>query len=357
MSLLAGILRKEDETPLITIPVRELSDAVNALNEKYVNERNTWDNFLVEQETIEHKVNHLLGGTDEGQEIGEDGRPLETRVAGKIDVGFPWRRYGWAVGWNYETFARMTLANLERNLADKQGGNAKRHIREQFKALFNNVNDTSYVDEDWGATTIRRLANTDGTTYPTPYNSDTAGDDNHYLTSGYAANALSATNNPFATLKADIIEHFGSATRVVAIINTAQRAEVMTDMPNFIDAVVSGVTPGADTAIANDLGVSIPGTFLGVEADSGVWVYVNDEGRVPANYIVAGAVGAPAPLWRRVPRTPVLQGFKLEAEEETYPMFKRTYVDRFGYGVANRLSAAVMFLDAGSTYVIPTQYT
>ena len=43
-----------------------------------------------------------------------------------------------------------------------------------------------------------------------------------------------------------------------------------------------------------------------------------------------------------------LAGAKLEADEAHYPLFKRTYVDRFGYAVANRLSAAVMFVDAGS---------
>lgn len=355
MTLLGGILKVADTTPLTGIPVRELNDAVNLINDRYTTERNSWDTFLVEQETIEHTVKHLLAGIDEGQELGEDGAPIETRVSGKIDVGFPWRRWGWAVGWTYEAFARMTVADMERNIGSKQAGNAKRHLREQFRAIFGNANYT-YTDEDFGSVTVRRLANTDGTTYPPVYTSDSEAEDTHYLVSGYAATALSTTNNPFVTLRDEIVEHFGSNQRVVAIINSAQRAEVMTDLPNFIDAVVPGVERGDDTAIATALGVSVPGTFLGVEADSGVWVYVNDEGRVPATYIMASIVGVAPPLWRRVPRTDTLRGFKLESEHEHDPMYKRIYRDRFGYGVANRLSTAIMQLKASGDYDVPAAY-
>lgn len=355
MTLLGGILKVADTTPLAGIPVRELSDAVNALNERYVTERNTWDNFLVERETDEHQVKHLLTGIDEGQELGEDGAPIETHVGGKVDVGFPWKRWGWAVGWTYEAFQRMTVADMERNIAARQGGNAKRHLREQFRALMSNAN-YDYLDEDFGTITVRRLANTDGTLFPPVSTSDSEADDTHYLVSGYANNAMSATQNPFVTLKNEIVEHFGSNQRVVAIINPAQRAEVVTDIPNFTDAPTIGIRTGADTAVAEPLGVSVPGTFLGVDNDSGVWVYVNEEGRVPADYILSSIVGVAPPLWRRVPGTQSLRGFKLESEHEHDPMFKRIYRDRFGYGVANRLSTAIMQLKASGSYDIPSAY-
>lgn len=356
MGLLAGILRKEDLTPVNDVPVRELAEAVNALNARYVAERNAWRTFLVQGQTTEHMVRHLLGGVDEGQKVGPDGRVLETRPAGKIEVAFPWERIGWAMGWNYETQARMTLADLERNVASKQAGNAKRHLREMFRAIFPSANYT-YKDEDKGDLTVRRLANGDGTTYPPTTASDAEADDNHYLVSGYAPNAMSATNNPFVTLRDELVEHYGAVSAVVAIINNAQRAEVMTDLPNFVDGPTAGITPGATAATADPLdGANVPGRFLGIEGDSGVYVYVNEEGRVPANYVFGGLVGAPAPLMERIPREAALQGFKLEAEEEHYPMFKREYRDRFGYAVAERLSAAVMFLDAGGSYVVPAAY-
>lgn len=356
MSVLAGILRVEDTKPLVALAPDVVSDAVNQLNERYTQERNDWFNFLVDGEVTNPQLRFTLGGVDEGQEIGPDGRPLETRPTGQIDVAFPMKRIGWATGWNYETFAYLTVAQLEANIAMRQGGNAKRHLREQFRALFNNAN-YAFTDERHGSLTIRRLANGDGTTYPPAFNSDAEGDDNHYLVSGYASGSMSATNNPFATLAAEIKEHFTAVTSVVAVINPAQRADVIGKIPNFVDGPTAGITPGDQTASANALGgVNVPGTFLGIDGDSGVAVYVNDSGRVPANYIYAGAVGAPAPLKRRVPEAPMLRGFKLEADEAHDPLFKRTYRDRFGYAVANRLSAAIMFLDTGGSYTAPAVY-
>jgi hypothetical protein len=348
MSLLAGILRVEDTTLLTDLDAAEVNDAVNALLARYEQERNAWQNFLVAGETTNFQTLYDMGAIDEGQEVGPDGRPLETRPTGQIETALPIKRIGWATGWNYETFAHMTVDDMERLTASRQGGNARRHLREQFRALMNDTNWT-FTDPAHGALTIRRLANDDGTVYPPTYASDAEATDDHYVSSGYAPTAISATNNPFVTLKAEIIEHFTETTSVIAIINPAQQAEITTDLPSFIDADVEGVNQGADTATATAAdGENVPGTFIGTDAASGVRVYVSDSGRVPANYIYAQGVGLPRPLERRVHVPATLRGFKLEADEAHYPLFKRTYMDRFWYGVVNRLSAAVMFLDAGA---------
>ena len=355
MSLLAGILRIEDTTLLSTLEPEPVNDAVNQLLARYEAERNAWQDFLVQDETTEWKTLYNIGAVDEGQEIGPDGRPLETRPSGQIETAYPIKRIGWATGWNYETFAHMTVADLERVTAAREGGNAKRHLREQFRALFNDTNYT-YVDPKHGNLTVRRLANGDGTLYPPTYASDTEADDDHYIHSGYAHTAISASNNPFVTLKAEIIEHFTEATGVVAIINSEQLAEIQADLPSFVDADVEGIQQGADTATASAAsGINVPGTFVGRDAASGVAVYLSDSGRIPAKYIYAQAIGVPKPLRRRVHVPELLRGFKLEADEAHYPLFKRTYVDRFGYGVANRLSAAVMYLDA-SAWANPAGY-
>lgn len=356
MGLLAGILRIEDTAPLAALAPDETSQAVNALLARYVEERNQYLNLLVAGEVTNPQLRNNLGAADEGQEIGQDGRPLETRPTGYFDVAFPLKRIGWATGWNYETSAYLTVDDLETLTATRQAGNAKRHVREAFRAIFNNVNYT-FSDDRHGDLTVRRLANTDGTTYPPTFASDAEADDNHYLASGYAAGSMSATNNPFVTLRDELIEHFDSTTAVVAIINPAQRAEVVTDVPNFVDAPTRGITEGDNTAIATALGgVNVPGEFLGVDGDSGVYVYVDERQRVPANYVAAFVVGAPAPLMRRIPEAAALQGFKLEADEAHDPFFKRTYRDRFGYGAANRLSAAIMELTTDPTYDIPAAY-
>lgn len=355
MSLLAGILRIEDTTLLANLTAPEVNDAVNMLLARYEAERNAWQNFLVEDETTDWKTLYNIGAVDEGQRVGPDGRPLETRPTGQIESAYPIERYAWAMGWNYETFAHMTAADLERVIKAHQGGNAKRHMTEQFRALFNNANYT-WKDPVHGDLTIRRLANSDGTLYPPTFSSDSEAQDNHYIVSGYANSAVSATNNPFVTLKAEIIEHFTEVTSVVAIINSAQQAEIQNDLPSFVDGVVDGVVQGNDTAVATpDAGLNVPGSFIGIDSASGVRVYVSDSGRVPADYIYAQAVGVPKPLRRRVHVPQSLRGFKLEGDEAHVPLYKRSFWDRFGYAVGNRLGAAIMYFHA-DTWANPSTY-
>lgn len=358
MTTLAGILRVEDFTPIVDVPTPDLTSAINALLARYQEERNEATALFVQEETTRRTEKVNQGGVDEGQLLGPDGRPLEQRPTGQVEVGYPWYRIGWAFGGNSETLAAMTVADTQRSINTIVGGNAKRHMREINRAFWSNANYT-YTEEqnlygDSGTITVRRLANSDGSLFAPVNNSDTEADDNHYLVSNYLASAISATNNPFVTLAAEIREHFDSTQAVVAFINSAQRNQVLTGLPNFVDADVEGISRGVTADRAQELGVTVPGDFLGIDGDSGVYVYVWD--RTPATYISGFAVGQPAPLKRRVPALATLQGFRLEAEEEHDPMWKRTYRDRFGYGVANRLGAAVIQLKASGTYDVPAIY-
>ncbi|HVL24875.1 MAG TPA: hypothetical protein VM450_12375 [Thermomicrobiales bacterium] len=351
MSIFAGILRVEDtNTALTAIDPQAISEGIGLVLARFQTERNTLQGLFVDSETDQYSERVRGGGFDEGQEIGPDGRPLETYVGGMYDVAFPLKRIGWALGWNDETFARMTVADLDREVASKTGGNAKRHMREIFRALMLKDNFT-FVDELRGSLTIRRLANSDGTLYPPLTSATDEAQDNHYLVSGYAAGSMSATNNPFVTLANEVREHFGTTTRVVAFINTAQRTQVLTLLPNFTDVRVEGVTPAFGESEAINPGLAVPGDFLGVDDDSGVYVYVYD--RVPADYIVGGAIDQARPLRRRVPAEASLRGFTVRAEETHFPFYKRTWIERFGYGVANRVSWAAMQLTTNGTYTDP----
>jgi hypothetical protein len=353
MALLAGILRTEDLTLVTDIPVADASQAVNRLLARYQEERDKATSLFVAGVTTEVQEKYKLGGVDEGQQIGPDGRPLETRVAGEIEVAYPWYRFGWALGWNLEDQARMTVADLDRNVSAQATGNLRRHTREILRALFGNANYT-FADRTANVM-VRRLANNDGTLYEPLAGTDTEAQDNHYLVFGYVSGDISPTNNPLATLKTEITEHFASTGTVVAFINDAQRADIQTGLTNFVDVPVSGIRPApADAQVETLQGYNVPGEFIGVDGASGVYVYVWN--RVPANYIVGGILTEEAPLKRRIPPEPSLQGFKLEADESHDPLFKRTYRDRFGYGAANRLSFAIGQLKASGTYDVPSEY-
>lgn len=354
MSLFAGILRVEDTNTALTAingANDTIAESIGQILAKYERERNAAQALFVDSETTKFTERVRFGGYDEGQEIGPDGRPLETFVGGKYDVAYPLERFGWALGWNEETFARMTVADLDRETGAKIAGNARRHMRSIFRALLRSANDT-YIDELNGSLTVRRLANQDGTLFAAFPDTDAEAQDNHYLTSGYASASMSATNNPFATLAAEVKEHFTAETRIVAFINTAQRPDVITRLPNFQDKDVEGIIPAASQARAADPGFTVPGEFIGVDGDSGVYVYVYN--RVPSGYIVGGTVDEARPLKRRVPAEATLRGFKVRAEELHFPFYKRTWIDRFGYGVANRLSWVCLQLTTNGSYTDPT---
>lgn len=356
---LAGILRTDDLTPIVDIPATDLTSAMNAILARYRAERDEATRLFVADTSVRRSERVATGSIDEGQVLGPDGRPLETRPVGRVEVAFPWKRIGWAFGGNSETLAAMTVADTQRSVDSITAGNARRHMREINKAFWGNANYTFTEEEnyegDTGTLTIRRLANQDGTLYAPTTDSDTEAEDNHYLVSGYAATGISDTNNPFVTLADEIREHFSADTRIVAFINPAQRAQVQTGITGFVDADIEGIVQGATADRAQQLaGVTVPGEFLGVDGASGVYVYVWH--RTPANYINAHPVDQPAVLRQRIPRLAALQGFRLEAEEDHDPMWKRTYRERFGYAVLNRLNAAVMQLKATGTYDVPTIY-
>jgi hypothetical protein len=348
---LPGILRIEDlNVSLTSLDVEIVEEGITALLAAYEAERNEAQSLFVESETSTITERIRAGSIDEGQLLGPDGRPLETRTAGYYDVGYPLLRLGWALGWNQETFAYMTVGDLDREVGSKLAGNARRHTREMFRALM--VDDNyDYVDDVRGTVGVKRLANGDTVEYA-PNGNFAGGTDDHYYSSGYANTAISAVNNPFLTLANDIREHFSDDTRVVAFINVAQQAEIQADLPSFVDANIVGIQQGSTTAVAIEPGLNVPGTFLGVDGASGVYVYVWN--RIPANYIYAQAVDEAAPLRRRIPGPESLRGFRLQEEESHLPFYKRSWLERFGYGVSNRLAGAAMFLDAGATYTDPT---
>lgn len=354
MGQLAGILGAADNTILATIGPTVVSDAVNDLLARYQIEQQNAFSFWVEEQTTDWKTVYTLVSGDEMQELGQHDQPIEKRVTGSWETAYPIKRYGDALGWDYETFQYMTVADMERQTASKTIANAKTHRRQIMRALFGNVNYIYTNPQDGhGALTIRRLANGDGTTYPPLLTGTTEADEDHYLISGYAAASISDANNPLATMVADLKHHWDGPYLPVAHINSAQRNQIA-GLSLFVDAVTPGVRPASTDATVDGQFPDAPGEFIGIDPVSGVYVYVWDQ--VPANYITMRDYNKPAPLKKRVHAVPSLVGFRLEAEAEHHPLYRRTWMDRFGYAAGNRLNGTIMFLDAGSVYVVPATY-
>jgi len=230
---------------------------------------------------------------------------------------------------------------------------------ERFEILFHLFDNTAktFIDPDWGTLTIQPLANGDTVTYPPVLGSEDFATDDHYLESGYAASAISDTNNPYVTLRDELEEHFGTQTggeNIIALINTDETAETQ-DLTNFVEVTDIAVLPGDQTATLRRLPPA-PNTARILGRTDGVWVA--QLAWIPSGYILATHFEVPAPLKQRVDpgSTGLPRGLNLVRQDDEYPMLKSYWRNRQGFGVGNRLNGAVMELGTGGSYTIPTAY-
>lgn len=354
MGVISGVIGTSDlDTRLATLNQSTIYDAVREVTSRYVRDRDQALNFFVQETTTEYQQTYELPGGEEMQEMGLYDNVAEQRPTNNWTVAFPIYKYGTGVGWDDETYAYMTAADLDNLFQSAIISNAKTHRKAILKAILNSTNVT-FSDRRHGSLTIRKLANSDGATYPPVLYADSEADDTHYLESNYAASAISDTNNPFETMKNEIREHWDGPYQMVALINSAQKAKVLA-LSDFVKADTDGVEQGITVARASAASVFVPGVFLGIEEYSGVRVYEWDY--MPANYIYMSDVNQEPPLKKREHAPAELKGFRLEAEQTNDPLHKRKWIDRFGYGAGNRLNGCVMELGTGGTYSIPSGYS
>ena len=354
MTSLLGILGISDvNTRLLALAPEPIYDAVQQLSARYQRERDEVFRVFVQGVTESATQTYKLPSGGYMQKLDNHGRPVEERPTGSWDVGFPWWTFGTGVGWDYETYAHMSAGDLDNLMETATIANANTHRFEILKTIFNSSNVT-FTDKFAGSITVRKLANatagSDTTTYPPVLGSTSEATEDHYLESGYAASAISDSNNPFPTVKEELEEHFGTG-QTVAFINPAQTAKVSA-LTAFVEDTPQFTVAGQDTSVLAGGLPSVPGKIIG--AANGV--LVSEWRWIPSGYLVAVDMSQPGPLKKREPVPPELKGFRLEAEEARDPFFKRTWRDRFGYGAGNRLNGVVMEFGSGGTYSIPSTY-
>ena len=313
---------------------------------------------FVEMDTENFKERYRLPGGGYLQRRREDGRFGAVKAYGSWDVAYPLEDFGAQIAGDDVTRAYMTTAELENHINTITAQNVNTVRFELLKALLNNTNDT-FVDPINGSLTIVPLANADSVTYPPVLGSASETTDSHYLESGYAASAISDTNNPYATIVEELVEHFGESTggdEVVVFINPAEAPETE-DLTNFTAVPDNFVRAGANTDVPINL-PAVPGTILGRMTGAGpCWVV---QWRwIPANYMLGVHLGVPAPLKRRVDPadTGLGRGLQLVATDTDFPFEASFWRHRFGFGVSNRLNGVVMELGTGGSYSIPSGYS
>lgn len=314
--------------------------------------------FVQPEATTLHKEVYKMISGGRMQKVNEYGQPLAVKATGEYEVAYPIHDFQDSIAVTRVTRAKMTLREYQRHL-DNINDRHVNAIRFEFlRAILNKSNET-WKDPQWGDLTLRRLANTDGTIYPPVAGAEEGAQDFHYLTSGYTSANISDTNNPLATLRTELVEH--GQGDLVAFINHAETGKI-TALADFVEAPDPFIRAGANAdTIVRQL-ASAPGTYLGrLKGAGGAGTHVFEWDHIPQNYIVGLNLGLEAPLKKRVDPEPELQGYGIiPGANPQYPLTEAIYGERVGFAVANRLSAAVMYLNADGTaltdYDTPSAY-
>jgi hypothetical protein len=352
MSTIYGLLGIGDrDTTVDSVGQAAVFNAINQITQRQEEETNLASQIFVEEETTNYLERYYLPSGGMMQKSGRLTRPGAVKPVNSWDVNYDLLDYRDQVAWDDVSYAYMSVGKLDAVVSGVTIRHQNTVRYEILRHLLNGTNDT-FVDEIRGSLTIRRLANADGTVYPAVLGTSTdLTGHSHYAGTNYVSSAISDTNNPYNTIKDNLLEHFGQGN-VVVFINNAERAKTEA-LTAFVPRTRMNVTPGANITTLNDQGLpNIPGEIIGSIND----VLVSEWRWIPAGYMFGLDISQPGPLKRRVDIPASLRGFRLVAKQTEFPIDESFWRDRFGFGVGNRLNGVALQLVASTSYTTPTLY-
>jgi hypothetical protein len=285
----------------------------------------------------------------EMEEADEFNRPRGQKPSDPYKVGYPLKRFTFAMGWTAEYFNTATPAAMVARLIDVQAGHAKALQRGIRAALLQSTsyNFVPYI-EDLKDTSVlvKPMYNGDGDVPAVgPQLEAFDGAHNHYL------NSASLTNAAVSGLVNTVAEHSSNASIQIWINKADEDAyRGLSNFRPYLDVRErarldqnTGI-PILDTGNINNRAI---GFINGAE----IWV----KPWMVANYSVAvNLAAADKPLKMREPMAESRRGFRPVAEIANFPLQARMFEALFGFGAYNRGAAAVLFVGAGGMYVVPS---
>jgi len=357
MSGIMGYFKRStsEDTYINTVGQQMVFDAASAYVERINADLMSAMQLFVGGPTEDYKWMYRLpgGGRMQKRAIGTTGGSV--RPYGSWEVALPLEDFDEQIVADRVDWAYMTMGELQLYLDNIQTRYINTFRYEMLLKLFKNTN-TTFVDRLKGSLTIVPLANGDTVTYPPVLGSETEATDDHYLESGYAATAISDTNNPYVTVYEELAEHFGDRTggeNVLVLINQAEAPETKA-LTDFTEIPDSDIRTGTNVDVPQNLPMA-PGRILGKVSNC----WVSQWRWMPANYMVAIHLDAEPPLNMRVDpaATGLPRGLSVVPGASPQAPFEGSeWQARFGLGVTNRLNGVVMELGTGGTYTIPSAY-
>lgn len=327
-----------NEQELAAALQREL-DAHNALTNDFVNGL---------ADPVTDRIQMVGSGeSTEFMEADEFARVPTQKPSVGANFGLPMLKYDYATGWTQSYFEMASVADFARKAIQTQMADLANLLREAKRAIYLPTN-YSIVDEyqtPAATLAVKRLANADSFAIPMGPNGQTftASSHTHYL----AEASLSAAGLLAAV--ATVREHFiGAAIEID--INSADEAGVSA-LTGFKAFTEPAVQLGTGQVATQRLDLANTGNrAIGRFAEATVWV---KPWAIDNFALVRVVTPGLKPLGFRQPIEPRRRGLRLMANLNTHPLHADYFSRLFGFGVKNRVAAAV--LDFGNaSYTAPT---
>src|SRR6266567_2225274 len=285
------------------------------------------------------------GGPDTMQmeELDEFGTPSTQKIAAGATLGFPLKFFGGALQWTRLFFQNATGAELAAQVDAMMDADIKNMHKQLKLALFTPTNST-FEDRrvDHVNLPMKALVNADSAPIPiAPDGTTFAGTHNHYLGASIVwtgSPTAASIGTDLTTLTTTVIEHFLSGA-IQVLANPAQEV-LIRSATGFFPYYDARLTPSVNqTNAMADLDVmNITNRAIGVFGASEVWI----KPWIPPGYIVAVLVGSPQKALVMRTRNAGSGDLQLLFDNEIFPLRSRSYGREFGFGVWNRVAAAVL---------------
>ena len=277
-------------------------------------------------------------------EVNEYGRAPTQRARTGDSVEFPLRRYDFALGWTRDYTQLNTPADMAASQIAAQKAHQRQIQRTIKQALFLPAN---YTTRDWLIDEVelgvKRLLNADGAAIPSGPHGElfNGATHTHY-------NAVDGLTKAAATaLVKDVVEHGHGGNVKIAINSGDEEAwRALEGFKEYADPRLvyrEGNTPGMTLDITT-LDNRAIGIFSSAEVMTRSWV--------PAGYAFAWDANSEKPVLFRQRDSTTLQGLRILATLETFPLYAEYMRAEFGAGVWNRTNGAVLYF-GGATYTAP----
>lgn len=298
--------------------------------------------------TTLHQERYRPGSNARLQPLDDQGRARPIRPAGFVDVGYPLKAAGTAWGNTWRASQKLTIGDVQEITAQQVIADVRWNRDQILAALYHNA-DWTFTDDQYGALTIKPLANGDTQVYSILSGADAGATDNHYAAQ---AGAISATD-PYPAMYNDLTEHPENGGQVIALVPTAQKADTEA-LASFVELNDVNILLGADSdRLVGAFNGVVPGTVFGYHR-SGVWL--SEWRSLPANYVIGTTTDGDKTLAMRQEPEASLQGFRLADTRPDYPFYETQWIRIAGYAPRNRVGAYVVRIGNG-TYAVPTGYS